>query len=1481
MSLDISFAKFNAIASGTYNAGQIDYDLKGNTATLKKVNAHVTFRSLNNDTVDAARTVELKRAFVSAMATQLGDNKNALAEIRKLLGLPPDDTNPKALNQRTIEPLTRQEVRSIIDKYVNGGNARAVDADIAAKRDAVNIANKRALPIHIGSQTLYLDSMVEELSNAKTGEPEKGQAIAVLKSLVRFDGEMDAAKFARSINIFAFIAEQSAANDPDGGKDAWVRFDTAFVRALDTLDNGTLSQVYQGLISRETDALKSELSRRLAKFDLTASQADVCERTALAMGRLESLVLNEISHRVLVGQAATVEEAAKLDAKSPVFRYCGINIQRDLSKRGGADEMTSVNLEILTNRAAYGSIHGGELTGKADKEMRDAGFTEADAHDIGDMIRKSELTVNAHLSNLLGWRKGQDPKNPPLFQPGYSLVNTFVSKEQKNIAKDANSYLVRRNQIEKYFFPEYGSMPQFEGRDRPNYAAFNLANGVQGAAPNYGGVVFVMKEHVKQQATYTLSDTFFAIKFDFTKPEECKARFLESAGKHLSKFVKSEVVAQLADPSTAAGAALEYFFRLYAASGVVTGKGLESDGRLREVANFLNDNRAEGVRNVDKDDIMAILFDAIGVKEDGASRVAGYDNIENLLVGMEELDPVLMGLSTVRRAANPGESIQVAGGEYIEAQLHGPIVVSRDVAEMRVDVGEIDEHYRNLADDDPSVTGGMDKDKWIAAQIAADKEKLLQFGKDNGFKVTFWEETDGHAIDVAKANLVSDTRTVKRMMQEKNEAYFHDLLDNHSNELFDMAFKGLSNGSIVLARSLFGEGLANAPEWLGDVLRAAAGRSLEMIDNLETDDNYRKSDIRESVVSNMSEALGQILDAVSAGRKLGETDDRRLLAWIGEGLDSGMKAHNVMNFVAAKIVRERIAADPQALIRETLEKELAGRKDEIAALGLPGGFVPGGAALKRILGKIEEHLAKFASKGGAAASLTNCRKLVDEIRRKVIAPEISSRLDHLKAVAGKPFPDEALKDSYYGWALNAGKIKSGEEATGVKAGAETLYASLSTLLSAERDFGAPAFMVALQNVVRIIDEACEADAAANYQGEDARLGPDDRNGYVSRAVSVGLAAIEAKMGRQALEKLARILSSPAVTDLRQAMGSVSDAEGNPLTTGATIGFAIAERLQNKYGFASMPLKLPTIPYSQIPPNIRSLLSAIDPETIAALDAKTPYAPQTTKTMPPALDPTAAPTTLAERKRALMGALPAYGNHEKTFEHGRNIHGRGHATRVFIFANVLGNIMRERGVNVDLGALSITAAGHDMGRKGSGTDHWEKESGAMVASLATNTYPGAYGDEWLTQANLNVSAGHGAEADAQRSIEGLLMKAADSLDYTRVAPLDVNRFHFLEKTMNVGGVHVMRDDGLRKALMHEAELLTKATSPLAEKREEIARLKLSDDETKRLQGAALETDVTNAEIALAQLTDEQVVERIESEIRNNPAKYPLLTKYYLG
>ena len=78
-------------------------------------------------------------------------------------------------------------------------------------------------------------------------------------------------------------------------------------------------------------------------------------------------------------------------------------------------------------------------------------------------------------------------------------------------------------------------------------------------------------------------------------------------------------------------------------------------------------------------------------------------------------------------------------------------------------------------------------------------------------------------------------------------------------------------------------------------------------------------------------------------------------------------------------------------------------------------------------------------------------------------------------------------------------------------------------------------------------------------------------------------------------------------------------------------------------------------------------------------------------------------------------------------------------------------------------------------------------------------------------------------------------------------------------------------------MHEAELLAKATSPLAANRKKIIRLK--EREETHAQGEALEEKVTEAEKELAQLSDQEVVDRIEAEIRDNPTKYPLLNKYY--
>ncbi|MBO7683450.1 MAG: DUF3626 domain-containing protein [Kiritimatiellae bacterium] len=1480
MALDISFAQFDAIASGDYNAGQIDYEGNGANVSLKKVNAHVYLKILNTKTIDANRTVELKRAFVKAMSTRLAGNAGAIAEIRRSLGLPPDDSNPKALSQRTIEPLTRQEVREIIDRYVKhtgGENAQAVDQDVVDKRDAVNLANQRALPIRIGEQSFRLDKMAEELGKATVAEPTKTQAAQILKTLTRPSGKVDIPTLARALNVFAFMAERAAAaGQAEGAKDAGERFSSVFAQALDSLDNGALSQVYQGLISRDTDAMKDELSRRLAKFDLTAEQSDVCERTVLALGRLESLVLSEISHRVVLGKAKTDVERGEIAAQAPVFRRCGDDVARDLSARSNAGEMTSVNLEILTTRAAYGNINEGRLAGKVSNEMCAAGFTQVDTHAIGDMIRKSELTVNTHLSNLLGWREGQDPKNPPLFQPGYSLVNTFVSKEQKGIAKDSTGYLRRRNDVERRFFPEYAEMAEFKGRDRPVYAAFNMSNAKDGAAPFYGNTVVVLREHVKQQATYTLDDTFFAVKYHFG--EDASDRFLEKLSERLGSSLDDGAIAALKDVTTQGGSFLRMLFRENAGR---TFNSHSIEMQAQAVVATLNAHLREGAKAIDRNDVNAVFLAAFGVADEEVSRAAGYDNIENLLESAGNTRSVAFGLATVRRLQNPKAPIGLRGCDYIEAQLHGPIVFSRDVEEMRVHKSDIRDHYRALYDADSSVAGGMARDAWVAMKSADDERRLLQFGRDNGFKVTFYDSSDTKLDAPESFEADCDIDEANKILRPRNYAFVNSLANENLAELVGFHFRMLPEGTRTALAAVFGDNLSSMPEGLRAFLRRAVERVRVDVDNLEHGVMGSEDDMRNSAGKYVTEAMKAVADVLDAAAKSGVDDPARIAELVGAAGNSDVAPVRIVSFVMAQIAKERICADPQAVVRDALAKELADRMPEVEAMGRAGGFALGGNAMELLLSKVLGHLAQFAVLD-SGFSATSAEEVMDSVRKDVVVPFLRKRLDVLKMAGERPFPDEAFKNAYYGWALSGKRIRSQEEASGVRDCAETFADSFGAVLTGKDGFNAAGFMKAFADFIKKLDESFLFDRASHPQ--DA-YGTDDRNGYIFRGVSIGLAAIEGRHGRDAIVRLSNLMSSKGMTEVFAAMASAVECadldQSVPLVKFSNFASVLAGRISEKYGIATQSVPRTAVDYSQVPPDARSLVAIVAPDVIAGLDARFPYAPQVVKSMPPVANPAAAPKNLAERKRALMGALPAYGAHEKSFENGRNVHGRGHATRVFIFANVLGNIMRERGVNVDMGSLSISAAGHDMGRKGTGTDYWEKESGALVEQLAETTYPGAYGDEWKTQANLNVSAGHGQAADAQRSVEGLLMKAADSLDYTRVAPLKGDSFHFLEKTVNVGGVHVMRDDNLRNALMHEAELLTKATSPLAEKREEIKRLKGSEDETESLRGKALEAEVTKSETELAQLTDEQVVERIEAEIRDNPAKYPLLTKYYLN
>ena len=126
MALEISLAQFNRIASGDYNAGQIDIKTGKNGPELVKINNHVWKTSKNNVMLSPERIMEVKEAFLNALEKAQVPKANMDA-IRAKLGLPTemnvtgkhDDLAGVLKNRYT--PLSRAMVRELLDEYAKYG----------------------------------------------------------------------------------------------------------------------------------------------------------------------------------------------------------------------------------------------------------------------------------------------------------------------------------------------------------------------------------------------------------------------------------------------------------------------------------------------------------------------------------------------------------------------------------------------------------------------------------------------------------------------------------------------------------------------------------------------------------------------------------------------------------------------------------------------------------------------------------------------------------------------------------------------------------------------------------------------------------------------------------------------------------------------------------------------------------------------------------------------------------------------------------------------------------------------------------------------------------------------------------------------------------------------------------------------------------------------------------------------------------------
>jgi len=110
--VNISLTEFQKMSDGKYNAGEVK--LASETG-LKKVNNHVTMKFLNSTKISQVEVLAIKNAFVKALKSG-GVGGEELKRVREELGLAPAKAVDRSLRERSIRPLTRQQIREILDR---------------------------------------------------------------------------------------------------------------------------------------------------------------------------------------------------------------------------------------------------------------------------------------------------------------------------------------------------------------------------------------------------------------------------------------------------------------------------------------------------------------------------------------------------------------------------------------------------------------------------------------------------------------------------------------------------------------------------------------------------------------------------------------------------------------------------------------------------------------------------------------------------------------------------------------------------------------------------------------------------------------------------------------------------------------------------------------------------------------------------------------------------------------------------------------------------------------------------------------------------------------------------------------------------------------------------------------------------------------------------------------------------------------------
>ena len=510
-----------------------------------------------------------------------------------------------------------------------------------------------------------------------------------------------------------------------------------FTAAVQGLSNRELSAAYQSFLTAEMDLLQTALQHE-GQNNPNAVDA---RRAAAQLFDLQALILKEISNRsvneqidqTMAGEGQkvdgvvfTLDDIAVIDGqeqilegrapdedsgrpKSLVSQFGGTG---SVDNHAEAHDISAANLVSLTEIGARSATQREKTAVQEQSKLSARGIDDVTVREIGDALRKCEVTMNIKTGFLIGGENNIfDHLNDP-------MVNIFHLHDQGNAPKGAD-YLEERATTEEVLFPELKGR-QVNADERPMYAAVNYRQNRLGAITtrsDYGASVIVLKPEAAKRATYSVNDSFMSTKLDFSQARRQNFYNLldgvnESDHLRFGGTIPESLVSALRDPNSQEHRDFDAYLDKLATLPK------QKQETLQLGYNSYPESIQAHFPGEDKDanlsSFKAFLTECFADMGATRSAMATHDNLETLITQMDSVSG--NNLARAVKDGREGESprLGLSGVQYIEAQVHGPLIPSRDIAEIRINLDDVPENQQEDV-----------------------KARARQYEKDTGIKVTF------------------------------------------------------------------------------------------------------------------------------------------------------------------------------------------------------------------------------------------------------------------------------------------------------------------------------------------------------------------------------------------------------------------------------------------------------------------------------------------------------------------------------------------------------------------------------------------------------------------------------------------------------------------------------------------------------------------------------------------------------------------------